>query len=137
MPECVIRRMADALNDRQKAVKGTSILIVGLAYKPDVDDERESPSYVLMEMLKSRGAKVAYYDPYVPIIRPTREHAHWTGTKSVGWNRETVAGYDLVLIATNHASVNYQELADWAPCIVDTRNAMTDIKTKKGQVWKA
>src|SRR5438874_7501141 len=102
MPAYVIHRVADALNERHKAVKGSKILIVGLAYKPNVDDERESPSYALMEMLKHRGATVAYYDPYVPIIRPTREHAHWTGTKSVAWNRETVAAYDLVLIATNH-----------------------------------
>src|SRR5438874_6211964 len=124
MPEYVVRRVADALNDAGKAVKGSSILIVGLAYKPNVDDERESPSYFLMEMLKARGAKVAYYDPYVPVIRPTREHAHWTGTRSVEWKKEVISSYDLVLIATNHASVNYQELADWAPRIVDTRNAM-------------
>jgi UDP-N-acetyl-D-glucosamine dehydrogenase len=137
MPDYVARRMADALNDRQKAVKGSSILIVGLAYKPNVDDERESPSYVLMEMLQSRGAKVAYYDPYVPIIRPTREHAQWTGTKSVSWDKPTISSYDASLIATNHASVNYQELADWSPIIVDTRNAMVNIKTRQGQVWKS
>jgi UDP-N-acetyl-D-glucosamine dehydrogenase len=137
MPEYVVRRLADALNDRQKSVKGSSVLIVGLAYKPNVDDERESPSYVLMEMLKSRGAKIAYYDPYVPVIRPTREHAHWTGTKSVGWDKQTISAFDVSLIATNHASVNYQELADWSPCIVDTRNAMVNIKTKPGQVWKS
>jgi UDP-N-acetyl-D-glucosamine dehydrogenase len=137
MPEYVARRMADALNDRQKAVKGSSILIVGLAYKPNVDDERESPSYVLMDMLQSRGAKVAYYDPYVPIIRPTREHAQWTGTKSVSWDKPTISSYDASLIATNHASVNYQELADWSPIIVDTRNAMVNIKTRQGQVWKS
>src|SRR6267142_420869 len=113
MPEYVVRRVADALNDAEKAVKGSSILILGLAYKPNVDDERESPSYFLMEMLKARGAKVAYYDPYVPVIRPTREHAHWTGTKSVEWKKNLISTYDLVLIATNHASVNYQELADW------------------------
>jgi UDP-N-acetyl-D-glucosamine dehydrogenase len=137
MPAYVIHRVADALNERQKALKGSKILIVGLAYKPNVDDERESPSYFLMEMLKQRGATVAYYDPYVPIIRPTREHAQWTGTKSVGWDKATVSSYDLVLIATNHACINYQELADWSSCIVDTRNAMLDIKAKPGQVWKA
>jgi UDP-N-acetyl-D-glucosamine dehydrogenase len=137
MPEYVVRRVADALNDAGKAVKGSSILILGLAYKPNVDDERESPSYFLMEMLKARGAKVAYYDPYVPVIRPTREHAHWTGTKSVEWKKDVISSYDLVLIATNHASVNYQELADWSPRIVDTRNAMATIKTKSGQVTKA
>src|SRR2546427_8864673 len=137
MPEYVVHRLADALNERQKAVKGSSILIVGLAYKPNVDDERESPSYVLMEMLKSRGAKVAYYDPYVPVIKPTREHAHWAGTKSVAWDRQTIASFDLVLIATNHASVDYQELAGWADCIVDTRNAMNGLENRPGQVWKA
>jgi len=137
MPGYVVNRLIDALNDRQKAVKGSSILVLGLAYKPNVDDERESPSYFLMEMLTARGAKVAYYDPYVPIIRPTREHAHWTGTKSVEWNHQTISSYDAVLISTNHASVNYRELAEWAPCIIDARNAMAGISTKPNQVWKA
>jgi UDP-N-acetyl-D-glucosamine dehydrogenase len=137
MPAYVINRVIEALNERQKAVKGSSVLVLGLAYKPNVDDERESPSYFLMEMLSARGAKVAYYDPYVPIIRPTREHAHWAGTKSVEWKRETIAGFDLVLISTNHASVNYKELAEWSPCIVDTRNAMAGITTPPGKVWKA
>lgn len=137
MPEYVVHRVADALNQRRKSINGSSILLLGLAYKPNVDDERESPSYVLMESLKQRGASVAYYDPYVPVIRPTREHTHWTGTKSVEWKRETIASYDLVLIATNHACVNYQELASWSDCIVDTRNAMAAVKTKPGQVWKA
>jgi UDP-N-acetyl-D-glucosamine dehydrogenase len=137
MPAYVVSRVAEALNDRQKPIKGSSILVLGLAYKPNVDDERESPSYFLMETLSGRGAKVAYYDPYVPAIRPTREHAHWAGTQSVKWDRETISGFDLVLIATNHACVSYQELADWSPCIVDTRNAMAAIKTRPGQVWKA
>ena len=137
MPEYVIHRVADALNEHQKAVKGSSILVLGLAYKPNVDDERESPSYILMELLKQRGANVAYYDPYVPVIRPTREHSQWAGTKSVEWKRETVGSFDLVLIATNHACVDYKELADWAHCIVDTRNAMADIPARQGQVWKA
>jgi UDP-N-acetyl-D-glucosamine dehydrogenase len=137
MPSYVVHRIADTLNDRQKALKGSSILVVGLAYKPNVDDERESPSYVLMEMLSERGAKVAYYDPYVPVIRPTREHAHWAGTKSVPWNREVISDFDLALIATHHACINYKELAAWSQCIVDTRNAMAGIITTPGQVWKA
>jgi UDP-N-acetyl-D-glucosamine dehydrogenase len=137
MPMYVVNRTAEALNANRKSVNGSRVLIVGLAYKPNVDDERESPSYTLMEILKSRGAEVAYYDPYVPVIRPTREHAHWTGTRSVGWNRETVQGFDAVIIATNHQSVSYKELADWSPCIVDTRNAMAGVATKAGQVWKA
>jgi UDP-N-acetyl-D-glucosamine dehydrogenase len=137
MPMYVVNRTSEALNANRKPVNGSRVLIVGLAYKPNVDDERESPSYTLMELLKSRGAEVAYYDPYVPVIRPTREHAHWTGTRSVGWNRETVQGFDAVIIATNHQSVSYTELAEWSPCIVDTRNAMAGVATKPGQVWKA
>ena len=137
MPSYVVHRVADALNERRKAIKGSSVLVLGLAYKPNVDDERESPSYVLMEMLKERGASVAYYDPYVPVIKPTREHAHWAGTKSVAWNKQTITSFDVVLIATNHACVNYQELADWTECIVDTRNAMSGIGTLPGQLWKA
>jgi UDP-N-acetyl-D-glucosamine dehydrogenase len=137
MPDYVVHRVGDALNERSKAIKGSRILVLGLAYKPNVDDDRESPSYVLMEMLKQRGADVAYYDPYVPVIKLTREHPQWAGVKSVAWNRDIIARFDLVLLATNHASVNYQELADWAGCIVDTRNAMVNIKTRAGQVWKA
>jgi len=137
MPAYVVNRIAEALNAQQKPVNGSCVLVVGLAYKPNVDDDRESPSYVLMDMLAERGADVAYYDPYVPVIRPTREHPHWAGTRSVAWERETLQGFDAVIIATNHEAVNYQELADWLPCIVDARNAMAGIKTKPGQVFKA
>jgi UDP-N-acetyl-D-glucosamine dehydrogenase len=90
-----------------------------------------------MDLLKQQGADVAYYDPHVPIIRPTREHPHWAGKKSVTWNRETIASFDVALISTAHQSVNYQELADWSPCIVDTRNAMSAVKVEAGKVWKA
>jgi UDP-N-acetyl-D-glucosamine dehydrogenase len=137
MPLYVANRTAEALNARRKAVNGSRVLVVGLAYKPNVDDERESPSYTLMELLKERGAEVAYYDPYIPVIRPTREHAHWAGTRSVEWKRETLQSFDAAIIATNHQVLNYQELADWSSCIVDTRNAMSGLKTSPGQVWKA
>ena len=137
MPEYVVHRVADALNTRNKAVKGSRVLILGLAYKPNVDDERESPSYVLMDLLSQRGAELEYYDPYVPMIKPTREHSHWAGKKSIEWGRATIERFDLVLIATNHSCVNYQDLADWAHCIVDTRNAMAPVKGVSGKVWKA
>ena len=90
-----------------------------------------------MDLLRARGAEVEYYDPYVPKIKLTREHSHWAGSKSVGWNRETIESFDLALIATNHSSVNNQELADWAHCIVDTRNAMASVKVSADKVWKA
>ncbi len=137
MPMHVVNRTAEALNESRKSVKGSRVLVVGLAYKPNVDDYRESPSYVLLDLLKARGAEAAYYDPYVPVVHMTREHAHWAGTRSVVWNRETIQGFDAVIIATNHEVINYQELADWSPCIVDTRNAMVAVKAKPGQVWKA
>ena len=137
MPEHVIHCAAEALNAVRKPMNGSRVLVLGLAYKPNVDDDRESPSYVLMNLLQARGAEVAYYDPYVPVIRMTREHPHWAGTRSIQWDRESLQSFDAVIIATNHQAVNYQELADWNSCIVDTRNAMANIQTRPGQVWKA
>src|SRR6188472_448526 len=95
MPEHVVNRVAEALNAQKKSVNGSKVLIVGLAYKADVDDDRESPSYVLLNLFHQRGAEVAYYDPYVPVIRPTREHPHWAGMKSVAWNKETFGNFDV------------------------------------------
>jgi len=137
MPEHVVHRVADALNAQCKSIKGSKILILGIAYKPNVDDERESPGYVLMGLLAERGAEVAYYDPYVPVIKPTREHPQFAGRKSIEWNRSTIENFDAVLIATNHSSVNYRELAAWARCIVDTRNAMAGVPLAPGKIWKA
>src|SRR4030095_5515265 len=137
MPQHVVQRVADALNERGKSVNGSRILVLGLAYKPDVDDERESPSYVLMDLLSERGAAVEYYDPYVPTINPTREHPHWAGKKSVTWDKKTIESFDLILIATNHACIDYEELGIWAPLIVDTRNAMAGLKVGSAKVWKA
>src|SRR5437870_759714 len=127
MPQHVVHRVADALNAEQKPISGSKILILGLAYKPNVDDDRESPSYVLMNLLSDRGAQLEYYDPYVPVIRPTREHSHWAGKKSVQWDRASIEHFDLVLIATNHSRVNYHDVADWAHCIVDKRIAMARV----------
>ena len=136
MPEYVVNRVAEALNAQKKPLNGSKILIIGLAYKANVDDDRESPSYILMDLLKARGAEMSYHDPHVPVIRPSREHSHWAGTRSVAWTRESIESFDLVLISTAHKAVNYQELADWASCIVDSRNAMASTKTAPSQVWK-
>jgi UDP-N-acetyl-D-glucosamine dehydrogenase len=137
MPEYVVNRVAEALNHHGKAVKGSRILIVGLAYKANVDDMRESPTFILLDLLERRGAELAYHDPFIPVIKPTREHAHWTGMESVKWDRQTISSYDAVLIATAHKDVNYQELADWHGCIIDTRNALANVKAKAGTIWKA
>ncbi|MFO7938042.1 MAG: nucleotide sugar dehydrogenase [Kiritimatiellia bacterium] len=127
MPEYVIHKVAEALNSARKPINGSKVLVMGLAYKADVDDDRESPSYVLMELLKQRGADVSYYDPYVPVIKPTREHPQWAGVESVGWAKSVVSSFDCVLISTAHKCVDYRELAAWADLIVDTRNAMDGI----------
>jgi UDP-N-acetyl-D-glucosamine dehydrogenase len=137
MPKHVVSRVVEALNAQQKPLNGSRVLVLGLAYKAEVDDMRESPSFVLMDLLNAGGAVVCYYDPYIPTIRPTREHGHWTGTKSVRWNKQTLASFDLVLISTAHKAVNYQQLAKWSSCIVDTRNVMADVKCRPNQVWKA
>lgn len=137
MPMYVVHRTQEALNAKKKSINGSRILIMGLAYKANVDDDRESPSYVLLDLFKERGAEMAYFDPHVPVIRPSREHGHWAGTKSVPWTKESIANYDVVVISTNHKKANNQELADWAQVIVDTRNAMADVKVAPGKVWKA
>jgi len=137
MPRHVVDRVGEALNGARKSINGSKVLVLGLAYKSDVDDDRESPSYKLMDLLKERGAEVAYHDPYVPVIRPSREYSHWAGTPSVEWSEESIGSFDAVLISTAHKNVDYAQLGQWAKCIVDTRNAMNGIEAKSGKIWKA
>ena len=137
MPEHVVERATDVLNKHRKSVNGSRILVLGLAYKENVDDDRESPSYNLMEMLKTRGAAVDYYDPFIPFIRPKREFSHWSGKKSVEWSEATLRSYDTVVIATAHDRVNYTELGEWAQTIVDTRGVMRKFGDAAGNVYQA
>ena len=123
MPKYVVERVRLALNSVRKAVASSRILMLGIAYKSNVDDDRESPSYVLWELLEAQGAHVEYHDPHVPVIRPSREHGHFAGNKSVALTAETVASYDLVLLSTNHQAVDYALVAEHAKLLVDTRNA--------------
>ncbi len=137
MPKKIAGQVVRALAGQKKKIAGARILILGLAYKANVDDDRESPSYALMDLLAARGANVFYHDPHVPVIKPTREHPHWTGTKSVKWNRKIISSFDAVLISTAHAAVNYEQLAEWSPLIVDTRNVMAAVKSSPEKIWKA
>lgn len=130
MPRYVVDRAMHALNTHKKAMNGSKILVIGLAYKPDIDDMRESPTFKIFDLLKGKGAEVSYYDPFIPEILPTREHADWTGKKSIEWNKLTISEFDAVVISTNHSSINYSELANWSNCIIDTRNAMFGIVQK-------
>jgi UDP-N-acetyl-D-glucosamine dehydrogenase len=137
MPEYVLKRVAEALNADRKAVNGSKVLVVGLAYKPNVDDDRESPSYHVMDLLREQGAEVGYHDPHVPVIRPTREHGHWAGTASICWNEASVGSFDAVVICTAHEAVNYEELGRWSRSIVDTRNIMSGLSGVRARIWKA
>ena len=137
MPNYVIGKVSDVLNKQKKSINGSKILILGLAYKPNVDDDRESPSYILLKKLQSKGAEVAYYDPHIPVIPLTREHAEWAGKRSIAWDQAELESFDTVIISTQHRAVDYQQVADWCLSIVDTRNAMAGIETKPGQVSKA
>ena len=137
MPQFVIDATAHALNQRKKPVNGSKILIVGLAYKANVDDMRESPSFYLMDSLDEAGAKVDYYDPHISKISVTREHSNWAGRESVQWEKNIISQYDCVIIATKHDKINFLELSKWSDCIVDTRNAMEGIPVIEGQVIKA
>jgi UDP-N-acetyl-D-glucosamine dehydrogenase len=139
MPSYVVRKVGVALNSRAKPINGSKVLLMGLAYKEDVDDMRESPTFHLMEGLRELGAKVDFYDPHIPVIQPTREHAEWVGCKSVEWKAEVVSSYDCVVIATNHSRFNLKELVEFADLIVDTRNALSlsEIESREGQVYKA
>ena len=137
MPDYVVNKVAEALNSRRKSVNGSKILVLGLAYKANVDDDRESPSYVLMQKLKDRGADVSYYDPYVSVIRPSREHSHWAGTKSVTWDTRTIQAFDAVIISTAHSNVDYRRLVEWSDLVVDTRNATPGLPHTVGHIWRA
>lgn len=120
MPDYVVGKVVEALNREKKSVHGSRILLLGLAYKPNVDDDRESPSYVLMEKLESMGAKVDYNDPYVPVIRPTREHPQYVGRESVELSDE----YDCLLLATHHDLYKQTDFSDYNAPIIDTRNCI-------------
>lgn len=135
MPEWVVQKTVLALNSAGKAVKGSRILVLGLAYKPDVDDVRESPSFELIEKLESLGGKVDYHDPHVPQTHKMRHHN--LQMKSIELTPESLAGYDCVVIATHHQAYDWQQVADHAKLIVDTRNALRDVKGKREHIVKA
>jgi len=121
MPDYVVGRVADALNEEGKSIKGSKILLLGMAYKPNVDDDRESPSYVLMKKLEEKGAEVRYNDPYVPALKVNREFPEYAGRKSV----EITDDYDCVLVATHHNEYKVFDFSDFKEPVVDTRNCVS------------
>lgn len=135
MPRYVVDRVTLALNTRGKAVKGSRVLVLGLAYKPDVDDVRESPSFELIEKLEELGAEVDYHDPHVPATHKMRRYD--LGMKSITLTPDALGGYDCVLVATHHKAYDWQMIADHARLIVDTRNALKNVSGSTEHIVQA
>ena len=124
MPSYVVARVADEFKSRfHRDLDGCKVLILGLAYKKNVDDTRESPSLKLIELFEERGAGVDYYDPHAKIIPRTRSYPHLADRRSIAWSPEAIAAYDLVVIVTDHDSIDYSMLTAHARLVFDTRNA--------------
>ncbi|MBA3315230.1 MAG: nucleotide sugar dehydrogenase, partial [Planctomycetaceae bacterium] len=137
MPEYVISRLGEFLNDLGKPIRGSKILILGLAYKKDVDDPRESPSFELIELLLQRGAVISYNDPHVPVSPKMRHHPALPEMKSVELTPERLGEQDCVLIATDHTSVDYADVVRHANLVIDTRNATRNVTEGREKIKKA
>jgi UDP-N-acetyl-D-glucosamine dehydrogenase len=135
MPDYVVKQTALALNERGKSVNGSRVLVLGLAYKPDIDDIRESPSFELIEKLAELGAEVDYNDPHVPSTHKMRRYD--LEMKSVALTPENLESYDCVLVATHHSAYDWQLVADHSRLIIDTRNALSGVKGSRKHVVRA
>ena len=138
MPERVVSALVLGLEDKlKKRVDESKILILGLAYKKNVDDTRESPSFVIIKSLEKRGAVVEYFDEYVPVIPKTRDHSDLEGRKSITWDLNSLSTYDAVLICTDHDNLPYSDIALNAKLVVDTRNVMGRLEINSKNIIKA
>jgi UDP-N-acetyl-D-glucosamine dehydrogenase len=129
MPDHVVHQILLALNNAGKSVKNSRILVLGLAYKKNVDDDRESVSFKIMDVLAKWGATIDYNDPFIPIIKPRRQYKHFVGKKSV--HMDTLGSYDLVTILTDHSIYDYNDIVARSQLVVDTRNACGKINSDK------
>ncbi|MCK5172513.1 MAG: nucleotide sugar dehydrogenase, partial [Planctomycetes bacterium] len=135
MPNYVIHRTMEALNEKRKSLKGSKVLVLGLADKKDIDDLRESPSIELIELLKEKGAKVDYNDPFIPKTHKQREHD--LKMKSRKLTAKMIASYDAVLISTAHSEYDYNMIVKNAKLVIDTRNATANVKSNRSKIVKA
>ena len=129
MPDYVMQKISFALGQAGKSIAGSHILLLGLAYKKNVDDDRESVTFKIMEMLEEQGAKTDYNDPYIPAIKPRREYKQFIGKKSV--DLEQLNSYDLTVILTDHSTYDYATIVNNSKLVVDTRNSCGHIKSDK------
>ncbi|HEY6100299.1 MAG TPA: nucleotide sugar dehydrogenase [Anaeromyxobacter sp.] len=135
MPRYVVQRLMEALSDRGRPLRDAKVLVLGIAYKKDVDDMRESPSVRLIELLQERGAQVVYHDPFVPRVPRMREHH--LDMVSVPLTDEALESADAVLVATDHSCVDYARVVDRARLVVDTRNACRGVRAGREKIVKA
>jgi UDP-N-acetyl-D-glucosamine dehydrogenase len=135
MPHYVVKRVADALNEHGKPVKGSRVCILGVAYKKDVDDPRESPAFPILELLERQGAVVSYNDPHIPVLPLMRHHS--IRLESEPLTEEFLATQDCLVIVTDHSAYDYEWIVNNARLIVDTRNATAGSAAENGRVWKA
>jgi UDP-N-acetyl-D-glucosamine dehydrogenase len=137
MPSYVVGRVADALNDAGKPVKGSRVALLGMAYKKDVDDPRESPGFELMDLLLKKGAEVSYNDPHIPSLPRMRHWPHLEPMTSVPLTPEYLSGQDCVLIATDHSAYDYDRIVAHSPLVIDTRNATRKLTAHRERIVKA
>jgi UDP-N-acetyl-D-glucosamine dehydrogenase len=136
MPEFVVSKVADALNDAGKPVKGSKVAILGMAYKKDIDDPRESPGFELMDLLLKKGAAVSYNDPHIPTLPKMRHWPHLKMTSSP-LTAEYLAAQDCVLIATDHTAYDYSWVVSASKLVVDTRNATKSVRENRNRIVRA
>lgn len=138
MPLHVVRRLGEELDRRTgKGLNGARVLVVGAAYKKNVDDTRESPALRILDLLRDRGVRAEYHDPYILEIPTTREHAELSGMKSIDWTPENLGTYDAALICTDHDNIDYEALVRNCPLVVDTRNATRAVQDLRERIVKA
>jgi len=135
MPQYVVTKTMEALNERRKSLKGSKVLVLGLAYKKDIDDLRESPSIELIELLRKKGAKVDYNDPYIPKTHKQRQHDLKMVSKKL--SAKMLAGYDVVVISTDHSDYDYDRIVKSAQLVVDARNATAAVRGAARKIVKA
>ena len=138
MPHYVVDILKKAMHEKFGLILTNSkVLLVGIAYKKNIDDTRESPGFVIMDLLESLGVRVDYYDPLIPKIPITRRHPALAGRKSVKWSKKNISQYDATLICTDHDIIDYEKLVNYSKLIVDTRNATASFKDSQFKIVKA
>jgi UDP-N-acetyl-D-glucosamine dehydrogenase len=134
MPHYVVDKLAQALNEQGKAVNGSKVLVLGLAYKPDIDDPRESPAFEVIELLMERGAEVSYHDPHIPVAPRMRSWPQLPKLESMPISEENLSVIDAAIVVTNHAQVDCNVILEQVPLVIDTRGVY---RHHNGKIKKA